>query len=425
MKINIFNIVVVALAFLSLGACDDDNDMESGETPIVRYVRPCDVAASDSLLLGAYLGSKITIIGEGLAGVNKVYFNDQEASLNPNLVTNNAIVVLIPNTIPKIKEDLIKLYTNNDSCYYIFETVVPTPSVSSMACEYLEAGDLAHIEGLYFVNDETSPLTISFTGGVQGQIESSDVNNIYVTVPEGAESGPVTVTSVYGSGESSLHFRDERNIILDFNNNNYPDYDYFSGWHGAGGVASEEGINGNYLILTGDIDENGVTKDDEYCFDRWTYTPDDPDFADASNLNKQVLKFEVKVSEDWSAAALQFVFTGASEVWLNWQSNADWPEYADTHGGNEDWKRKGDAYPNYPRGLWNPWTKDGVFGTDGWITVSIPMSEFKYNSDGSKADINPSGHYSGLTVWMGDGGIVGTACTPTLWIDNVRIVPID
>jgi hypothetical protein len=421
MKKYIFNIAVVLLALASFSACSDDDGKggSGGGTPMVRYVRPCDVSISDSLLTGGYLGSQIAIIGENLAGVNAIYFNDQKAKLNPNFVTDNAIIVTIPSGIPGIKEDLIKLYANRDSCYYTFETLVPAPTVSSMACEYVSDGDIAYIQGLYFVNDELTPLTVTFSDGLEAEIISQDLNNLAVRVPAGARPGPVTVTSVYGAAESALWFRDNRNIILDFNNGNYPDYDYFFGWHGGKGVASDGGINGNYLILSGGIDKAGGTADGDFCFDRWTYTPDDPDFLDASDLDKYVLKFEAQVLGDWSAAAFQVIFTGVDEVWLNWQSNADWPQYADTHGGNETWKRS----TSYPRGLWAPWTATGSFSTEDWITVTIPMKDFVYDIDGAKLKAaNGPGHYSGITLFVGAGGTEGIACAPTFHIDNVRVV---
>lgn len=413
--------VIIICAAASLWACEDNETLSGGATPVVRYVRPCDVDASDSLLTSAYLGAKIALIGESLGNVNKIYFNDQKASLNPNMITDNAIIVSIPTGIPNLKEDLIRLYTNTDSCLYTFETQVPGPSLSSMDCEYVGAGEVAVIRGLYFVDDQGSPLSVTFSGGAQAEILSSSLTEIEVVVPEGAETGPVTVSSVYGDSQSAFHFRDQRNIILDFNNGNYPDYDFYFGWHGGLGVASDEGINGNYLVFGGDIDESGTTEDNGYCFDRWTYTPDDDDLADASDLSGQALKFEVKVTGDWSAAALQFIFTGPDEVWMNWQNNSDWPAYADTHGGNETWKRSA----SYPRGLWLPWTDNGSYSTTGWVTVSIRMDEFKYGADGSSSSPQPAGHYSGLTLWMGQGGVSGTACSPTLWIDNVRVVPID
>jgi len=415
MKKKILDILIVVLAVFIFGACDDDsdNDLNSNGTPVVRYVRPCDVAASDSLLSSAYLGAKIAIIGKSLGSVTKIYFNDQKASLNPNLVMDNAIIVSIPSSIPGIKEDLIRLYTNNDSCYYSFETEVPVPTVKSMTCEYVKAGDVAHIEGLYFVNDENSPLTVTFTGGINGEIENFDVNNIDVIVPEGAENGPITVTSVYGSGESSFQFRDQRNIILDFDTI-YPDGNYYHGWHGGSGYSSENGVDNQYLIFTGDM-EDDKWDDSNFGYERWTYREDDPDFFNTSALENYELKFEVNIPDAWSSSALQIVFTGAEECWMNWQDTSD--------GGNV-----GNAYisdDSYPRALWIPWADNGSYTTDGWITVTIPMTDFSYNASGDEVSMNGAGHYSGITLFVNGGGITGTACTPTFHIDNVRVVPID
>ncbi len=413
--------LIVALAAFVPGACDNDDGFElsSGGTPVVRYVRPCDVNASDSLLASAYLGAKIAIIGESLGGVNKICFNDQKASLNPNMITDNAIIVSVPSGIPGLKEDLIKLYTSEDSCYYTFETVVPAPTVRSMTCEYVAEGDIAHIEGLYFVNDENSPLTVTFTDDVEGEIESYNVNEINVIVPEGAESGPITVTSVYGTGESSFYFRDQRNLILDFDTV-YPDGEYYHGWHGGAGYSSEDGVDGQYLIFTGDSTdgnwmEDGKWDDANFGYERWTYRENDPDFFDTSALEDYELKFEVNILGAWSSSALQIIFTGAEEVWMNWQETSD--------GGNPNNSYVADT--SYPRTLWIPWADEGSYETDGWVTITIPMADFEYNANGGKVTKNGAGHYSGITLFVNGGGVSGTACSPTFHIDNVRVVPID
>ncbi len=423
MKKYISRIIAAALSVMLLWACQENDSISSGGgTPVVRYVRPCNVATSDSLLSGAFLGSKIAIIGESLGGVNKIYFNDQKASLNPNLVTDNAIIVSIPTGIPALKADLIKLYTNNDSCYYTFETKVPAPTVKAMSCEYVATGDVAHIEGLYFVNDENTPLTVTFSGDVQGEIVSSNINSIDVVVPDGAESGPITVTSVYGEAKSSLWFRDNRNIIANFNPNNYPDYDYFFGWHGASGVADVNGINGHYLIINGEGKElTDDTWDDGFLsWEKWTYLPTDPDFFNVDKLDSYVCKFEAKVSGDWSSKALQVIFTGANDVMLNWQNGNGLtynPQYGSANGYVSD--------AGYPRGLWIPWatTDDKKFKTEDWITVTIPMNEFKFGPNGESLSPKGAGHYSGLTLFLNKGGVTGTPCNTTIWIDNVRVVP--
>lgn len=406
----IISIAVVAVSWSVFSSCSDD-DENKGETPVVRYVRSCDEAKSDSLLSSAYLGAKIALIGENLGGVTQIYFNDKRAKLNPSFVTENAIILNVPSDIPGLKEDVIRLHAGDRICEYTFETKVPEPSVKSMTCEYVQAGDMAHIQGMYFVNDEGTPLKVMFSGDVEGEIVASDLTNISVKVPEGAEEGPIRVVSVYGTGESSLHFRDGRNLILDFDTL-FPDGGYHHGWHKGYGYGTENGVRGQYLIFHGEM-EDDKWDDSNFGYERWTYRKDDPDFFDAGNPDKYVLKFEVNVPDVWSSSAFQFIFTGADEVWMNWQEEST--------GGNPN-----NAYAaskEYPRALWMPWSATGSYSTDGWITVTIPMTEFCYNADGETVAVKGAGHYSGLSLLVnGTGGVTGTPCTPTFYIDNVRVV---
>jgi hypothetical protein len=418
MRRYIFNIVIAALALVACNACDkNDEGGSNGGTPVVRYIRPCNEASSDSLLSSAYLGEKIAIIGEHLAGVNKIYFNDQKVKLNPNFVTDHAIILTIPSGIPGEKQDLIKLYTANDSCYYTFETKVPAPTVNSMTFEYVNVGDIAYIQGLYFVDDESAPLKVTFSGNKQAEIIEQDLNSIAVRVPAGAEVGPITVTSINGATISSFWYRDNRNIILNFNSDDYPDYGYYFGWHGGKGTETENGINGPYLIFSGKMDDD-TWDDGSFGYERWTYLPTDPDFFDAGKPENYALKFEVNIPDTWSAAALQVIFTGADDVMLNWQNgngltyNSSWSA-ANGYLSDKTW----------PRILWNPWATIGSFQTDGWITVTIPMTDCKYNGEGAAATAKGAGHYSGITLFVLGGGVKGTECTPTFHIDNVRIVP--
>lgn len=415
----ILKIAVALLVAVFFSACSDNDDKSSGGTPVIRYIRPCDVVSSDSLLIKAYLGDRIAIIGENLGGVNEIYFNDQKAKLNPNFVTENAIIVSIPSTIPGEKQDIITFKTSSTSVEYDFETLVPEPLVESMTCEYIADGDIAYIQGYYFIHEDANPLRVTFPGGLDGEIISYDVNNIAVKVPDGAQTGPLIVTSVYGAGESSLHFRDDRNIILDFDTT-FPDGGYHHGWHKGYGVGTNDGINGQYLIFRGQDDTtkpwmaDDKWDDTHYAYERWTYRQDDPDFFDATALDKYVLKFEVNVVAAWSAAALQVIFTGAEEVWLNWQDSAN--------GGNPNNAYVSDA--NYPRALWIPWatTDDSSYTTNGWVTVTIPMTDFKYNKDGGSVQMKSAGHYSGITLFVNGGGVAGTDCNPEFHIDNVRVV---
>jgi len=76
-----------------------------------------------------------------------------------------------------------------------------------------------------------------------------------------------------------------------------------------------------------------------------------------------------------------------------------------------------------PRGLWIPWKATGAFKTAGWITVTIPLSEFKYAPDGSICSNALSADMlSGLTFFVWSGGVDGVDGTVNMCIDNIRVV---
>jgi len=143
--------------------------------------------------------------------------------------------------------------------------------------------------------------------------------------------------------------------------------------------------------------------EDGWSFDLWGTANGRPQ-GDLFTIDpsKAVIKFEVNVDKAWSSGALEMIFT----PWATTGTNS----YI------------GDA--TVPRGLWIPWKDSGSYTTDGWITVTIPLSQFKYNAAGIVLDaIAPIGNYGGLTFFVYTGGVTGTACNPDICIDNIRVVP--
>ena len=68
----------------------------------------------------------------------------------------------------------------------------------------------------------------------------------------------------------------------------------------------------------------------------------------------------------------------------------------------------------------------GSFDTgDKWITVTVPISEFVYNADGTKGivPLSSADDFATFVLWPWDGGVKGTECTPIFRIDNIRAVP--
>jgi hypothetical protein len=123
------------------------------------------------------------------------------------------------------------------------------------------------------------------------------------------------------------------------------------------------------------------------------------------NPAEMVLKFEARVNNVWQGGWMQLIFSP-------WNNN--------------DNSRH--ANGSYARGHWAPWDPlfDGVgvpFKTDGWITATVPLSEFIYNDNrqNSSLSLKYPDHFGSFTVFV--RGPLGAECIPDIDIDNFRVVP--
>ncbi len=401
---NVLLLVTFFSAFFGMffTACEEEDS--GGGKPKVLYVRITDPEKADSLVTHAYMGSTIAIVGKNLENVDEIWFNDQQAFVNFSFVTSTSIIVTVPNVIPSEVTNLMLLINSNknDTLKYPFGVDVPPPFLSGMLCEFVADGETAVIQGNFFIDDPGSPLQVFFPGNLEGTIESVTINEIEVTVPSGAGIGPISVKSIYGTTRSVFYFRDDRNIVLDFDV-----LTAAGGWRsGVIGNSDPAPIKDNYVRFQGDMAGGpGASWDeDHFSFNLWPIAngrPDVPLYSD--DISQAAIKFECYVVQEWQAAALQMIFTPYSVTGTN-------SYIADT---------------NVPRGLWIPWQATGSYKTDGWITVSFPLSEFKYTHEGGTCGTAfTQDMLRGLTFFVWHGGVQGTDCSPHICIDNIRIVPM-
>ena len=84
-------ILLLTTIFAIIGifaACTKDNN-GSGQ-PVIKYVRVTNPVSSDSLLVGAFQGNLIAIVGENLQNTVEIWFNDQKAVLTPTYITRRS-----------------------------------------------------------------------------------------------------------------------------------------------------------------------------------------------------------------------------------------------------------------------------------------------------------------------------------------------
>ena len=447
----------LAVAGLTLSSCKDQPDKYevAGGKPTVNYVRCLSTEVHNTndaadmhytngeMVLEASPQSTLALVGENLRSVYELYFNDRKAVLNTSFITDNTLIVDVPKDVPIMVTDKIYMITQSkDTVTYDFHVVIPSPVVTAMSCEYAKPGDRVKISGSYMVNDAGVPLEVSFRNAQDQEIPatinsvSDDFTSIEVTIPDDAAEGPISVTSIYGTTQSSFYYQDSRGMLFDFDNGRTQ-----QGWHARTITSSEKSLSGNYLVLGegATMSADAAWDDGNNSFEYWCgdwNTPEsypDPegirlfdvvDFSKPENMN---LKFEMRIpsTNAWAAGAMQIIFAPTSAVTLSGNS----PDiYGNEVAGanNTFFRTKADGGLDIPRALYRPWTATGSFDTnDEWITVTIPIaSSFVYNFDGSGLTFNlQKEDFASLTIFIVGGGVNGTECNPYIMIDNIRAVP--
>lgn len=409
--LKIDNIAKFLLLFLAVGfgyilqSCDDDPDKfeSAGGKPEVYYIRVADPAAADSLIEASYMESTICLVGSNLRSIREIYFNDQKAILNTSFITDNTLFVNIPKNIPEEVSNTMFLIAEKDTVKYPFSVLVPAPVVRRISNEYAYDDTEAVLYGDYFIDDPSKPLSITMAGNIAvTEIISIEKTKVTFKVPAGAEKGYINVSSIYGTSRSKFQFRDDRGMILDWDNLNAN-----GGWRGGNIRENDpvEGISGKYVYFAGDIPgDNSDWGEDDFSFNLWGKANGRPegDLFDI-DIETALLKFEINVPEAWSANALQMIFT----PWGTTDTN----DYI--------------ADETTPRGLWYPWRETGSYTTDGWVTVSFPLKDFKYDHTGKELSVPSPGNWGGLTFFVFHGGVEGAESSPKICIDNIRVVPAE
>ena len=434
--INWFFVAALAVMGCLMTACEDQPDKYeiADGVPALKYVRSPLPEEADSLLVGAYLGNTVCLVGDNLRSIYELYFNDQKATLNTSYMTDHTILVDIPKNIPEEVTNKIYMVTKSGAKVdFDFNVMVPAPVVSSMSCEYAPAGSEAVLYGDYFVDDPNVPLTISMPGDitVEGeQITSITKTAIKFIVPEGAVQGNIRVKSIYGTGQSVFQYKDTRNILFDWDGKYEGALAAGNSWSGDNEkkgqiLASVPSVDNNYMVLgTTFLSGDQWNTPPEYTMMYWPYQhategcvplydlPQFKEMLEDYTIEELALKFEVYVptSNPWMARGMQIMFTSLDEVSMENQNN----DYV--YGEGKE-----------PRGVWVPWEETGSYDTGNqWVTVTLKMSEFNKQVSGVVSETEfTEENFAGLSIFLRGGGVDGKECEPIICMDNIRVVPVE
>lgn len=385
----------IAILFL-VNACKKENL----SSPVVTGLRAISPAPNDSTLTQVVPGQIVVIKGNNLNGLQQVLFDGYQASVNTALNTNGTIVITVPSGIlfTSLSSDVantIKVITNHGETVYKFAVVPPPPVITSISNEFAHGGDTITITGsyLYTVQSVTFPGDNTVSSGF---VSDSTGVSLQVVVPNGITPGDAdSLAVITEGGTGKAAFNNTYGMIADFEWG-----DPHFGWQYWGGIMGSDATKfpdgwGNYIEINPPGPINGNDQG-WYANNRAVMIASSP--WEGVNIGdppgNYALKFQMYVLVPWTAGSLETVIAGNFSYMATY---APWQQ-----------------------------TSNGRFLTNGWITVTIPLSSFT-NSNG-----NPASTVSTLTDGQPGNTVqimlYNNGTTPIqsfdAAFDNVRIVKI-
>ena len=455
MKKSYFNYTIRALNVLlavlicsfAFTACDDD-DNDKAEMPITGiYLEDATSNVPDRKVEFARLGQLIRIEGSGFTGLRRVYINGYSCYFNPVYVSDNSFLVTVSKDVPTIEADesvrnKIVLVKDSGDLTYPFTIRSSAPSITNISNTLPNAREtiIVYGDGLQEVSKVTFPGGVVVEGG---DIFSDEDGKFFtVKVPEGlTESGSLAIECANGGAYSPAYFNHRKGLILDFDT----DGQQGSWGSNASMIFPEDLVNdpletgrGKCVMLPA-AKQVPVAAGKNRTAEVWTagngvddWTSATRGIAETTNVSKCGIQFDIYVPE-----SNPWVNSGFLKICLvNGVNGGEW--------ASSDNK---DCY-NYV-----PWIVDGKavpFYTAGWQTVTIPFSKFyicSTNSDVANLtyqfllDRRAAASYCNFGFYFENSDFtldkvtgnssdaskefLSSASSATIYIDNVRIVPMD
>lgn len=359
---------------------------------VIDYIRVTDPAVSDSLLDGAFLGALIAIIGDNLGDTRELWFNDQKALLNPSYVTDKSIIVNVPTTVPtEVTDELRMVFSDGSELKYPFKINVPAPIITEIKSEFVPDGGIAVIHGDFFFE----PMKVIFPGGGEGTIVNLEKTRVEVQVPEGSSPGNIEIVTNFGKQKSSFLFRDNRNVLLDFDTRIH---ETWTARIGHSDVPEIPPVDGNFAYFRSG-DHGAWQWVNEMTMQYWAPRGRGNVPIASGLVSELVFKFEVNVPLEWRDVRMEIFFG----------------PFKETHGRDES---------NVAIARWSPF-QDGPYKTNGWVTMEIPLTEFVHNTanDDESRSIDDLSKLTNITMMV--FGPSDASYPVLIGFDNIRIVPIN
>jgi hypothetical protein len=346
---KIFNFCIAAtLLCVACVSCDnivDYNDnyspadqIANNGAPVIKAVYDVADTAFSSPITEGTLNQTVVLVGENLNSVQSVSFNTVACDMKNVYTMSTKAIVQIPSKLSMEQVNKIAYTTVQGSTTYDFLIPFPDLTISSLACEFTNAGDSVTVYGKNFdlYDFEGGSSTVHLDGQQLG-VGSVTADAMKVLIPEGTSENSELVFNWQTNGTAyakSLPFRPSAYLLYgDFSGVSMNvDGSVKMAIEGDEGIGASAWLNQKNLHFTGSYSAWAWNTIDISC-NMVDVTVDD--------VNDFVLKFEVLTPTNFpltEQTGLQFCF--------NW----------------------GDSY------AWNPANGLGINTFGQWQTVSIPLA---------------------------------------------------
>ncbi len=447
-----FWMACIALSALGFYSCseDDGDGYPGGDGPVVVnaiYLEDADGTVKDRPVDFARLGQTIRLEGSGFGGTRHVLVNGYDTYFNTAMVTNTNMVLQLLSSTPITDADPAvrnKIQFVKDNGTYTCDLVIraASPSVTGINNSLPQPGERVVVYGANL--QETTQLTLPGDIILDSGIESDPDGEWYAfSMPDNCtEGGHIYSVGANGNAQSPDFFNQKAGLILNFDG--VGNQGYWS-WSETGSMINDEDLVSDPLesgrgtvckIIPDRLLAEGIsplksratecwTAGNDNPADDWNHFVNDGLFNLGTPLEDVAFQFDIYCPEPWA-------YTGQIEITV--QNNVSFNGY----GSDEVKSSTTQAY------VWVPWLVDGEvvpFQTEGWQTVTIPLSLFsKYANMISDGEVpmfetiiadRKSASYCNFGMGFVNTDIVvsedktyesQTAKFP-IYIDNWRIVP--
>lgn len=321
-------------------------------------------------------GTEVTVTGNNLGIVTSVTIADKPVSFT---ATGTTLTFTIPEGLTSGSQTIT--ITSPGGTTTTTFSVSLAPVITSFTPLSAKVGDEVTVTGLRFTNIQAVTL-----GSINATYTAVDDKTLKFTVPDGATTGKINITTNEGSASSADAFTvegveeklepvtDESLVFFDFNGTGK------DSWWGdvsgdKGGVETADPVpnGGAYFAVhtalngwTGFFWRNGANNF--------------PGATIGTSISNYVMKFDVNVKDDWTDGEFAWRLKGAEgDFWYKW----------------------------------TPWKATGSYKTNGWITVTVPLSDFTSDAGAHITDLSKIDSDFGVAFNNG-------ASTVNATIDNVR-----